>query len=91
MLRGTAEEEANVVIRRVELQEYGAARLAPEHYALAGVCRVCNAPARRRDGLRVCAGDPCQREACRRDHAAKQRGLRARRRTEREHERALAR
>jgi predicted transcriptional regulator len=91
-----AEEDASVVIRRVELQQHGATRSASEHYDPAGVCRVCNAPvadapARRRDGLRVCAGEACQQEAQRRDHAAKQRGLRARRRIEREHERALAR
>jgi predicted transcriptional regulator len=84
-----AEEDASVVVRRVGLQEYSAARSAPEYYDPAGVCRVCNAPvsdvpARRRDGLRGCAGETCQREACRRDHAAKQRGLRARRRMERE-------
>jgi predicted transcriptional regulator len=84
-----AEEDASAIVRRVALQEYGAARSAPEHYDPAGVCRVCNAPvadvpARRRDGLRVCADEACQREACRRDHAAKQRGLRARRRMERE-------
>jgi hypothetical protein len=91
-----AEEDASVVIRRAALQEYGATRSAPEYYDPAGVCRVCNAPvadapARRRDGLRVCAEEACQQEACRRDHAAKQRQLRARRRMERERERALAR
>ena len=91
-----AEEDASVAMRRAALQGYGAARSAPEHYDFAGVCRVCNepipdVPARRRDGLRVCAGEMCQREACRRDHAAKQRDLRARRRMEREDKRALAR
>jgi predicted transcriptional regulator len=84
-----AEEDANAVIRRAALQGHAAARSAPEHYTFAGVCRVCNAPvsdalARRRDGLRVCAAETCQQEACRRDHAAKQRQLRARRRMERE-------
>jgi hypothetical protein len=76
-----AEEEANAIVRQAALQGH-AARSAPKHYDAAGVCRVCNAPvadapARRRDGLRVCAGDACEQEACRRDHAAKRRGLRA--------------
>ncbi|MFL5800968.1 MAG: hypothetical protein ACJ8CR_04425 [Roseiflexaceae bacterium] len=90
-----AEEEADAIIRRVALQQHAAARSAPEHYDPAGVCRVCNqavpdAAARRRDGLRVCAGEACQQEARRRDRAAKQRQLRARWRMRREHERTLA-
>jgi hypothetical protein len=80
-----AEEEANAIVRQAALQGH-AARSAPKHYDAAGVCNapVVDAPARRRDGLRVCAGDACEQEACRRDHAAKRRGLRTRRHIGRE-------
>jgi predicted transcriptional regulator len=78
-----AEAELAAQQHRTQMQQY--AKTVVEHYDPAGICRVCGQKAapgvkRRRDGLRVCDGSNCKREAQRRDNVIKQRLFHARRR-----------